>query len=101
MSNALSIVPFVLTNEEVRIVIDIFNPIEQLLIGTGSSKRIFTPYKKGNRSITVKSQLDYVNYARDSSKEDKPFSLAVSIKANESSLMTKANQRIKLTQRRC
>lgn len=101
MSNALSIVPFVLTNEEVRIVIDIFNPIEQLLIGTGSSKRIFTPYKKGNRSITVKSQLDYVNYARDSSKEDKPFSLAVSIKANESSLMTKANQRIKLTERRC
>jgi hypothetical protein len=100
-SNAISIVPFVLTNEEVRIVIDIFNPIEELLIGTGSSKKILTSYKKGNRSITVKSQLDYVNYARNTKEEDKPYSVGLSIKANESNLMVKANQRIKYIERRC
>lgn len=64
-SNAVQIIPFIQTNEEIRIIVDILQLPKGLDIATGTPITKVTPYKPNPRSITVKAQLDYVNYARN------------------------------------
>jgi hypothetical protein len=74
--NSVQIVPFIQTDEEIKIIVDILRVPPGLDIATGTNLNKVTPYKSSPRSITVKARLDYVNYARNSDPDrDNPMGI--------------------------
>jgi len=83
--NSLQVIAFVLCPKEVKIVVDILDIPEGLEIATGSLTQVMTNYSEYPRSVTIKSQLDYVNYARITNEKDEPVGIGGTVAPRYSS----------------
>jgi hypothetical protein len=73
--STLQIIAFVLCPKEIKIVVDLLDIPEGLEVATGSLTQVLTSYSQYSRSVTVKSQLDYVNYARSTNPKQDPVGI--------------------------
>ena len=93
--NTIQIIPFVLCQKEVRIVVDILNLPEGIEVASGDVLKVITSYGT-SRSISIKSQLDYVNYARltDTTNKNKPASISAVVPPKHSDLYKDMKKRL-------
>ena len=95
--SSVQIIPFMMTDPEVRITVDILTIPKGLTIATGTKLEPITPFRSEHRSITVKSQVNFLNQGKGSGKDvhDGPPGIGVSAERGISSALEKGRERIK------
>lgn len=94
---SVQIIPFVMTDPEVRITVDILSLPLGLSIATGTKLEPITPFRAEHRSITVKTQVNFLNQGKASGGDvhDGPPGIGVSAERGISPALEKGRQRIK------